>query len=371
MFLRIKKSWIIVLCFMSLINLYGQNNISIKGKFNNYNNEEKFIYFRDLGNKAAKPDTIIISEKGEFTIDRNIKEINYFQLGLGREDKLLMILAPGEKINVELDVKNISTPLKLTGSDKSELIYKVNKEILAYDLQLDSLNKVYKNFHNTDKQDSIGGILLGQYREIENLQKSYIRQIITENNKSLVCLVFINRLDINKDFEIYKEYDKKIYKRYPNNIFVKDFHGKVEIESKTAVGEIAPEINLFNPEGEKVSLSSLRGKIVLIDFWAAWCSPCRRESPNMVKIYKKFKDSGFEIYGVSLDKTKDSWMNAIKIDGLIWTHVTDLKYWKSEAALAYGVKSIPYTVLIDRDGVIIAKGLRGESLEKKLEEIFE
>ena len=138
----------------------------------------------------------------------------------------------------------------------------------------------------------------------------------------------------------------------------------------TAMGQIAPEIELPNPEGQLVKLSSLRGKYVLIDFWAKWCGPCRRENPNVVKAYHEFKDKGFEVFGVSLDRTKEDWVKAIAEDGLVWTQVSDLKYFESQAAKDYNINAIPFSVLIDQQGKIIAKDLRGAALEKKLAEVM-
>ncbi|KFD38915.1 cytochrome C biogenesis protein [Schleiferia thermophila str. Yellowstone] len=141
-----------------------------------------------------------------------------------------------------------------------------------------------------------------------------------------------------------------------------------------SVGDVAPELAFPNPEGKIIKLSDYRGKIVLIDFWASWCRPCRMENPNLVKLYKNYNDvkfgkaNGFEIFSVSLDQNKADWVNAIKADGLLWTgHVSDLKFWKSEAARIYNVNSIPMTYLIDEKGVIIARGLRGQALERALE----
>ena len=139
----------------------------------------------------------------------------------------------------------------------------------------------------------------------------------------------------------------------------------------TAIGNPAPEISLPNPDGEVVKLSSLRGQVVLVDFWAEWCRPCRQENPNVVKAYNRFKDQGFTVYGVSLDRTKDKWVKAIKDDGLTWTHVSDLKYFNSQAAADYGVQAIPFSLLVDRDGIIVAKNLRGVALDQELEAYFE
>ena len=137
-----------------------------------------------------------------------------------------------------------------------------------------------------------------------------------------------------------------------------------------AVGAEAPDFEGPNPEGETIALSSLRGKVVLIDFWASWCGPCRRENPNVVKLYNQYKDQGFEILGVSLDKTKSRWEKAIADDQLTWLHISDLKGWQSKYAKQYGVSSIPQTVLLDAEGRIIARNLRGAALANKLREVF-
>lgn len=145
-----------------------------------------------------------------------------------------------------------------------------------------------------------------------------------------------------------------------------------QIESMQAfvVGGVAPDFTMATPEGGQLALSSLRGKYLLIDFWASWCGPCRRENPNVVKVYNQYKEKGFEILGVSLDSDKTRWLNAIQQDGLTWHQVSDLKGWQNSAAQQYGVRSIPHTVLLDPQGKIVARNLRGAALEQKLAEIF-
>ncbi len=137
-----------------------------------------------------------------------------------------------------------------------------------------------------------------------------------------------------------------------------------------ATGAVAPDFTSKTPKGETMSLSELRGKVVLIDFWASWCGPCRRENPHLVKLYKKYKDQGFDVMGVSLDRKKDAWLKAIKKDGLNWHHVSDLKGWSNAVAREYSVRSIPHTVLLDREGRIIARNLRGAALEQQLDQLM-
>lgn len=144
----------------------------------------------------------------------------------------------------------------------------------------------------------------------------------------------------------------------------------LRMSASFTIGAEAPDFAMNTPEGAAMKLSDLRGKVLLIDFWASWCGPCRRENPNVVAAYKKYHEKGFDVLGVSLDRTKDRWVQAIEKDGLPWHHVSDLKGWKNDAAKLYGVSSIPATILLDAEGKILARNLRGPQLEAKLEQIF-
>ncbi len=159
-------------------------------------------------------------------------------------------------------------------------------------------------------------------------------------------------------------------KNLPASKYTKALDTRIKEEKPLSVGSDVPEIALAGENGEAIKLSSLRGKYVLIDFWASWCRPCRMENPNNVRLYNAYKEKGFEIYGVSLDNDKNAWAAAIKKDSLTWLHVSDLKGWQSSAARQFKVTSIPYTVLIDPQGKIIGKNLRGEALAAKLATLF-
>jgi len=150
------------------------------------------------------------------------------------------------------------------------------------------------------------------------------------------------------------------------------FRQALDVAKITAIGSIAPDFTQTDTAGKAITLSSLRGKYVLIDFWASWCGPCRMENPNVVKAYNQYKNKNFTIIGVSLDKTgaRDAWIKAIKDDNLTWNQVSDLRFWQNQVAQLYKISQIPQNYLIDPNGKIIAKGLRGDELEAKLAEVL-
>jgi peroxiredoxin len=226
--------------------------------------------------------------------------------------------------------------------------------------------EAYKSYTTTissvglpdEKHKQIMEIALKRVPESSEAYKLAIGGILAAlNQKNHANYAHFAKMFIGK----YKAKDPKAAGRLENELRRKE---------QLMVGGEAPDFSGQSPEGETIALSDLRGKVVLIDFWASWCGPCRRENPNVVKMYNKYKSKGFEILGVSLDSSKDRWVGAIEQDGLTWPHISDLKKWQSEYAKLYGVRSIPHTVLLDAEGKIVARGLRGVMLENKVAEIL-
>ena len=210
------------------------------------------------------------------------------------------------------------------------------------------------------------------YNQTESENNNRIKTILNNNKDELVTLLFVDRFPRESNLKLHNDIAKALHERYPKQRVVAERYNLSQSPAgRIAIGAEAPDMEFANPDGKKKKLSDLRGNVVLIDFWASWCRPCRMENPNVVRLYNKYHKKGFEIYSVSLDRDKNSWKKAIADDHLTWeNHVSDLGYWNSAGAKLYGVSSIPCTFLLDRDGKILAKNLRGEALHEALKKIF-
>ena len=308
----------------------------------------KIVVNMPQGSRLVPYDTLMPNDKGNVKVEVEATEPVFLALTLTlpQTPMVHVIILPKEKATMKMEYKKSSNYLRINevkGSPNMEL---------------------YRQYNN----------LMDDARTDQHLQGGVptIMESLIRKNASVLMSAFLVTY-FESAFEqyapLYKEVRDALIGRYPNNEFVQ--HVNQKVSTAVIAGMEAPDIVLADRDGKDRKLSDLRGKVVLIDFWASWCRPCRAENPNVVRIYKKYHDMGFEIFSVSLDKDYDAWVNAIKADGLVWpNHVSDLLGWKSAAGQLYSITSIPSTVLVDRDGKVLARNLRGAKLESKLKEIF-
>ncbi len=347
--------------------------ISIRGKVGFPQNGE--IRLTELRQDQQKPveDTIKLKSNYTFVKKIKLKEPGFYRLNFYNKQFINLILDKSD-LEVNVDGNDSGGFFEVKGSPDIDLINHVQK-IMQGAQSTPEMSAIETEFQQA--------IARNDQAKAKELQEKYMKFIDGANaevaaliEKQPPSLGVINLLQngntVDRDvyFSVYESTADKLKKAWPNNSYAKTFIAYVESLKKTAIGQPAPEISLPDPDGKIVTLSSFKGKYVLVDFWAKWCGPCRQENPNVVKAYNEFKGKGFDILGVSLDRTKEDWVMAIKQDGLTWTHVSDLKYFQSKAAQDYNISGIPFSILVDPNGVIVAKNLRGSALQKKLAEVL-
>jgi len=309
---------------------------------------------------------------GNFTLKGAAATAGIFQLKVDEGNQVLLLLDNKTRVQLSGDAKSLPTTYRVQGSKDAEVLRQLTLVMQGTKTQLERLGQRYNAAGQAGKTDSMK-LLEQQYYAIQGGNTVRIKSLIRRNATSVVGGFAVGAfLNPEEEFQFADSVAAVQRKANPSSPFTKELTARLAPMRATATSTLAPEINLPTPEGGTLALSSLRGKYVLLDFWASWCGPCRQENPNVVKAYNQFKDKGkgFTIYSVSLDQDKAKWVKAIAADGLTWHHVSDLAGWNSVGGAAYGVKSIPQSFLIDPQGKIIAKNLRGEALAAKLAEVL-
>lgn len=345
-----------ILCvFATLISLSGlqAQNVHITGSLLNRKGSDKIRILHAYTQELIT--TTPFLENDRFSVDIQLKQPEYIYIGTNEANVILLILSPNENVEITADLDDPTHPL-VTGSVETTRLYEMMAQADAYESKRDSVKRMADSLLNKLQQE----------------RTRYFQQRFSSEEASLASLVFLDLLDPGADSALFHNVIEKLQQQYPENAFVKDYMNELNGPAPILLeGTTPPDIRLPDPDGKEVSLSSLKGKIVLVDFWASWCKPCLAEIPNLKDLYKRYHKKGFEIYSISLDRDRSSWTDAIDKYDLSWIHVSDLKLWECQAAVDWQVSAVPFTVLIDREGRIVQTNLRGEELSKVLESIFE
>lgn len=360
-----------------------EQNFSVSGTIQGAANSA--IYLEALSQQG----TISVAQStvdagGKFKMVGNIPGMGIYQLRLGEaNDKIIpLTLSPDENVKINTTFADYAAKPNVSGTTWSDVMNRYMEKFGVFAKGQMELSALQGKISEEE--------MMARFLEIKKPVDEFARAEMKKDPANPFNIVLSTATSPNMGFKdwdpanlevlklVAKAYKKK-YKDSPmastmeNQVFqIENAYNEYKNSISAAPGaKTAPEIAMKNPAGKIMKLSSLRGKIVLIDFWASWCGPCRRESPNVVKLYNKYKDKGFTVFSVSLDNDAEAWKKAIAQDGLIWpNHVSDLLGWNTPMTQLYGFNSIPHTVLIDKNGKILGVGLRGEILEQKLKELF-
>jgi peroxiredoxin len=374
--MRSYLKYILFLIIFSCNEKKDENTLLVKGNVKNAGPQKVYleeVYF------VQKPPQILDTadvKDGKFQLTTVATELGLFRIRLD-DGKEFFFINDQQEVQISGDATDPGISKDKVNTPATNTLYKFINWMESRGKELNSLNAQLQDKLATAPKDSSTQVLQQQLLQKMNASIGYVKKFIDTVSNPVVGMFALGFLDDGNAAQT-REGLASLKKRFPNHKglaelelqLTKALDQQVSTATKPSIGQMAPDLTMNDVNGKPVALSSFKGKYLLVDFWASWCGPCRQENPNVVNAYNRFKEKNFTVLGVSLDQDKTQWLQAIKDDGLVWTNISDLLYWESKAVGLYGIEGIPYNVLLDPTGKIIATDLRGEMLEQTLNSVL-
>lgn len=360
-----KKLTIILLVAISALTACkDKSKLTISGKLTNADAKNKVYLYGMASNSMVLLDSTNLSQGGEFKFTNTKPEADFFRVNY-LTNEYIVIAKNGDDVKITADVHDKNLHYTISGGEDADKLAEFNDLKIKHQNKILAISREFeeKVAANPEKRNELLEQLSPVYSNALNDLNQAIVKFAMDNNKSLVSFYAISLVNPQGNEKAMVDYAEKVDAGLKQHSAVKNFVEKVSRLKAVQVGQIAPDFSIPNINGKAVKLADYRGKYVLLDFWASWCGPCRAENPNVVKAYQAYRNRNFTVLGISLDKDKTAWSQAIKQDNLGWEHVSELKDFESPTARLYQVEAIPSSFLLDPEGKIIARDLRGAELD--------